>query len=462
MATGRSREQTSAIVRTRCLELLQESIARSGMDWPLPPPPLQDADLPPIEPNSIDQLMEQALGLFTFDRAGFERYLTGAREAMIPHRLSLTADPEKEGEKWLLRRLEEVARKILYDTCEGWLATALDGDAPDSDRWYLGIALFNGLSHSPDTIGINRGYHLLESIALGHPPGSWPSQPKAGPHQLDWSPNREAERVTRAEGGGIDAAHWLLNRMEESDVERRILLVRWLRTMLERPSLVEGMALPHRFEQMVRSQPSEVAVELVKCLPRLLEISPDSGDIVLASIRTRTEAEVARALADTVPALLRVAPARGIVLIDHLLASDDISSRASVTSSLRELAGSRPKLFLERLVMQSHDSSEKVRRSVVQSCLRQYLELDPSDSRDVFVPLWIEADEVVGARMRELLLRMQEVDVVAFESVSRRILEQDQSGLDAFWRILEVRDEERGGAWKAFLFEQGERPDPLN
>jgi hypothetical protein len=79
----------------------------------------------------------------------------------------------------------------------------------------------------------------------------------------------------------------------------------------------------------------------------------------------------------------------------------------------------------------------------------------------VFVPLWHENDEVVGARMRELLLRMQEVDVEAFDSVSRRILEDDEAALDSFWRLMEVRDEQRAADWQAHLSGDGERPEAI-
>jgi len=441
--------------------MMQESLARGCLDWPLPHPPLQDADLPPIEPNSADDVMERGLGLFTIDVAGFERHLTSARESMIPHRLGLTTDPEKEGERWLLHRLHEVARKILFDVCEGWLAASLDPEAPDSERWYIGITLFNGLSTAPDPIASNRGYHILESIALSHPPGRWPSRAAAGPHQMDWSPERGDKLVVRAEGGGIDAAHWMLDQMEKGDVDRRILLIRWLRGMLERPSLIEGMALGKRFELMAHALPPEVAAEMVGCLPRLFETDSASGDTVLASIRTRSEPVVTQALSQEVPALLRVAPDRGLLLIDHLLVSHDASARASATSSLKELAISSPDLFLERVVAQAKDSEQKVRRVVVQACLRPYLELDPADSREVFVPLWHENDEVVGARMRELLLRMQEVDVEAFDSVSRRILEDDEAALDSFWRLMEVRDEQRAADWQAHLSGDGERPEAI-
>ncbi len=461
MASSRKEIETSAIVRTRCIEMLQVSLDRGGLDWPLPPPPLQDSDLPPIEPDSVDEVKERALGLFTVDKAGFERHLSNARESIIPHRLGLTVDPEKEGERWLLRRLEDVARIILFDVCEGWLAASLDADAPDSERWYIGITLFNGLCKVPDPIAVNRGYHILESIALTHPPGRWPTRPEAGPHQMDWSPDREVKMVVRAEGGGIDAAHWLLDQMEMGDVERRILLIHWLRAMLERPSLIEGMALGKRFELMAQAQPPEVAAEMVGCLPRLFETDPESGDTVLASIRTRSEGVVTRALSVEVPALLRVAPDRGILLIDHLLSSNDASTRTSATSSLKELGGSMPEIFLERVVKQARDSDLKVRRMVVQACLRPYLELEPADSLGVFVPLWLEGDEVVGSRMRELLLRMQEVNVEAFDSVSRRILAADEAGLESFWRLMAVRDEGRAAAWKSHLSGEGERPEPL-
>ena len=149
MASDRDKQETSAIVHTHCVELLQELLRFGTMEWPLPPPPVRDADLPVVEPSSPAKVVEMGVGLFSIDRASMVHHLDVVREAIIPHRLSLTVDPQIEGERWLLRRLDEVAERILFSTCEEWLGRALDPDAPVGDRWYIGISLLNGLCRAP-------------------------------------------------------------------------------------------------------------------------------------------------------------------------------------------------------------------------------------------------------------------------------------------------------------------------
>jgi len=462
MDFSRERQKTASIIHTRCLEMLHEDLEWSLTNWPLPPPPLLDQELPLISPHSASQVLEQAEGLFTIDKARFNNLLGNCREGMIPHRLSLTADPQREGEKWLLKRIDDVARNIMFGICEGWLALALDRDAPDTTRWYIGIALLNGICRKIDGLSENQGYHILESIALSNPPGHWPTRPEPGPQQVDWSQEKYPTNLELNEGsGGIDAAHWLLDVMEEGGEERRIILVKWMRIMLERPVLIERMALAKRFEQIVRSQPEVVAAELVTCVPRLLEVSRHSGLLVLTALQTRQEPCVKMAISDILPSLLRVSPEEGISLVDFLAKSDDIGARSASVSALKELANINSDAFLQRIKKPAQDSEKTVKRLFVQTCLRDYLELDPSDSQKIFVPLWIENDEVAGIRMRELLLRMQDVNTQSFTIIANKITSEAPDSLKKFWDVLAIRNEERAKAWKHYLSGNGTIPEPL-
>ncbi len=461
MDYSRERQKTASIIHTHCLEMLNEDMEWSLTNWPLPPPPILDSDLPLIGPHSATQVLEQAEGLFTVDKARFNNLLDNCREVMIPHRLGLTADPQKEGEKWLLKRIEDVSRHIIFGFCEGWLALALDRDAPDTTRWYIGISLLNGICRKIDGLSENQGYHILESVALSSPPGHWPTQPEPGPHQVDWGKKDDYPLKIKENSGGIDAAHWLFDVMEEGNEERRILLVKWMRTMLERPVLVEQMALATRFEQMVRSQPESVAAELVSCVPRLLEVSQDSGLLVLTALQTRQESCVQIAISDILPSLLRASFDEGIALVDYLAKSNDISARSASVSSLKELASIDSDAFLQRIKLPSQDSDKGIKRLFVQSCLRDYLELDPYDSQEIFVPLWVENDEVAGIRMRELLLRMQDVNTESFATIANKITSCAPESLAKFWEVFAIRNEERAESWKYYLSGNGAMPEPL-
>ncbi len=460
MAFGRSRQETSAIVHTHCVELLQEQLRFGTMEWPLPPPPIRDADLPVIEPSSPEKVVEMGVGLFSVDRASMMRHLDVAREAIIPHRLSLTVDPQKEGERWLLRRLDEVAERILFATCEEWLGLALDHDAPDGDRWYLGISLLNGLCRAPTPQATNRGYHMLESIALAHPPGSWPTRQEPGPHQVDWKPDNTSDTSVSADEAGIDASHWLLDQLEQGDLKRRALLVSWLRLMIERPALVTGLALTIRLEQMVRDQPVEVVAELVGCLPRLFELDEQSAQVVLISVRMRGDLQVRRALAEALPALLRVQCSDALRLLDELLADAEVDIQLAAASALRQLATTSPQELTPRLALLAEHDDVRMQRLLAQTVLRDYLELHPDDEHGLLVKFWLQRDDVSRARLRELLIRLQDAEPVGFSSVARNILDVEEAGLDDLWATLEVRDADRVQAWREHLAGEGALPVP--
>ena len=80
---------------------------------------------------------------------------------------------------------------------------------------------------------------------------------------------------------------------------------------------------------------------------------------------------------------------------------------------------------------------------------------------DIFVPLWIEDDEVAGIRMRELLLRMQDVNIDSFSVIAKKIANVSPNSMTKFWDVLKIRNKERERIWKLYLFENGPPPEPL-
>ena len=97
-----------------------------------------------------------------------------------------------------------------------------------------------------------------------------------------------------------------------------------------------------------------------------------------------------------------------------------------------------------------------VRRNLVPN-LREYIEFDPSDRRGLFHELWKDGDEVVRTRLRELLLRMEEVAPDHFAN-QIKALHEVEADLDPLWEPLALRRPERCETWKAWLSGAGERP----
>ena len=51
MDISRQRQKTASIIHTRCMEMINEDMAWSLSNWPLPPPPIYDPEFPPNDVN---------------------------------------------------------------------------------------------------------------------------------------------------------------------------------------------------------------------------------------------------------------------------------------------------------------------------------------------------------------------------------------------------------------------------
>ena len=85
--------------------------------------------------------------------------------------------------------------------------------------------------------------------------------------------------------------------------------------------------------------------------------------------------------------------------------------------------------------------------------------LHPEDRKGLTVQLWINGDEVVRSRLRELLLHMLDEHADALSSILARIVEMDGAdSLADLWRVLEVRSAESATAWRNHIEHGAERP----
>ena len=129
----------------------------------------------------------------------FERHLDEVVDLVVPHRMSLSDDPYEVHGRWLAKRVDDIAGRIVYRLTTAWLAQALDREAPNTDRWWLAVGLLNGLAQSAYGQAVHEGYHLLESIALAQRPGTWHTQPDVGPQHMGWNPHAVVPRTTEVE-----------------------------------------------------------------------------------------------------------------------------------------------------------------------------------------------------------------------------------------------------------------------
>jgi hypothetical protein len=82
----------------------------------------------------------------------------------------------------------------------------------------------------------------------------------------------------------------------------------------------------------------------------------------------------------------------------------------------------------------------------------------PEDERVILPKLWQDGDEVVRTRMRELLIRMEEVSSSHFAG---RITDLQEKGcsLESLWENFGLRRPDRAKVWIDWLSNGGEVPE---
>ena len=458
-SVSKSRTKISDEVFERVATGLVEALERGTEAWPLPEPPMSDPDFPAIQPTSPHRLFEEGLGILNIDRGMFDRHLNTVVDLIVPHRMNLTDDPYEVHQKWLQRRLDDVAHRLLFHIATDWLAQAFDPHAPNTDRWWLSIALVNGLATVPHGQPIHQGYHLVESIALAERPGTWHTQPDAGPQHMDWNPHAVVPRMASAvvaHERGVEAARWLLERLEDGDLDRRLLLLEWVRLLLERPPLIEPLGLKDILLRRAADPVAEVANRVTLCLAKAIEADRDFGHRLALRLHEREEQLVQRAMADVLTRLFRRLTWDALPLLDDMLASDDEGVLAAASATVGDVKFLDKEQWADRLRQLVDHPLPIVRRNLVPN-LREYVEFDPADRRGLFFALWQDGDEVVRTRLRELLLRMEEVAPEHFANQIRALYEANAE-LAPLWEPMKVRNEQRCAVWQAWLAGEGDLP----
>ncbi len=457
----KSRSEISQIVFERVATLLVEAMERGTESWPLPEPPLIDKEFPLIEPISPQELIEQSLGILNIDRGMFEHKLNQVVDLIVPHRMNLTDDPYQVHQKWLEKRTEVVAERLIFLINNDWLAQALDPSAPDTTRWWLSIALLNGLSNRPRGQPIHQGYHLLESIAIAQRPGTWHTQPESGPQNVDWNPHAIVPRLTNvvAHESGIKAAKWMLNQLEYGDVSRRRLLIEWIRLLMERSELIEPLGLLDILTNRCADKDVEVVVQVSRCLAKAIDHDREKGHDLAKLLSLRDELLVRRAMADVLTRLFRRLTFDALPFFEKLKLDEDRDILAAISDTSSDLKFLDKELWANTLVEFSEHNLPIVRRNIVPS-LRDYFEYFPDDERKLLPKLWQDGDEVVRTRMRELLIKMADISPKKF---SERLVDllSAKCELRPLWDLMDARKAGSSKVWINWSKGEGKMPESI-
>lgn len=452
----KSRARVSEEVNTALAELMVEALERGITGWPLPEPAIVDPDFPASPPSEPRDLPEMGLGLLHADKGLIDRHLNNIIDLIVPHRMNLTDDPFEVHERWLLRRIDVVAERLVWAIATDWLAMSLDASAPSSDRWWLAIALIDGLARKPFGQPVHQGYHLVESISLAERPGAWHSKPEVTSASMEWNPLAQTPRATEvvANEKGVEAARWLLTRAENGDSDQRLLCVEWCRLLLERRGLIQPLGLINILQRRASDPSPEIACKVVTTLAKLIDSDRDLGEATVALLAMREEPEVRREMANVLTRLFRRLGWGAVDHLNRMLEDDDESVLAAASATVGDLKFLDQELWADRIKELIEHDAPIVRRNLVTN-LREYFETYPDDERGIVCGLWNDGDEVVRTRLRELLLRMEEVSP---ETFANRLEDLRAANLEPLWAPLRIRHPERAQQWEDWFAGEGEHP----
>ena len=453
----KSRLRVSEKVMESLVSGLGEALTIGIESWPLPNPPLFDSDFPPVHPTEKSKIIDLGLGLLNADKGMFDRHLSIVVDLIVPHRMNLSDDPFEIHERWLLKRLDILTERLLFAIATEWLAQALDQSSPDCDRWWLSVALVNGLSNASHGQPVHQGYHLVESIALAERPGTWHTQPDVSNANIDWNPHGMVPRTTSvvAHEAGTQAAIWLMTQLENGSEERRKLLVEWCRLLLERKELIEPLGISKILIRRAGDPSSEVSSRVVMCLAKLIEGDKDAGVECVRVLNSRDDILTRRGLADVLTRLFRRITTDAIPLLDSMLEDDDESVLAAASATVGDLRFLDKVMWADKILELCSHHSQIVRRNLVYT-IRDYLEEFSDDSRGIIPRLWADGDEVLMTRLRELIMRMDEVDADRFAATLRSL---DGLDIEDLWAPMRVKNEDRVTQWQEWLVGKAEQPE---
>ena len=453
----KSRLRVSEKVMESLVSGLSEALSVGIESWPLPNPPLFDSDFPPVHPTEKTKIIDLGLGLLNADKGMFDRHLSIVVDLIVPHRMNLSDDPFEIHERWLLKRLDILTERLLFAIATEWLAQALDQSSPDSDRWWLSVALVNGLSNASHGQPVHQGYHLVESIALAERPGTWHTQPDGSNANIDWNPHGMVPRTTSvvAHEAGTQAAIWLMTQLENGSEERRKLLVEWCRLLLERKELIEPLGISKILIRRAGDPSSEVSSRVVMCLAKLIEGDKDAGVECVRVLNSRDDILTRRGLADVLTRLFRRITTDAIPLLNSMLEDDDESVLAAASATVGDLRFLDKTMWADKILELCSHHSQIVRRNLVYT-IRDYLEEFSDDSRGIIPKLWADGDEVLMTRLRELIMRMDEVDADRFAVTLRSL---DGLDIEDLWAPMRIKNEDRVTQWQQWLIGKAEQPE---
>ena len=399
-------------------DLLTELVQVGVGHAPFPPPPHLFEGIPIIEP-SPETIAQQAITVDALDKAGFKRIIVTHLELEKPDYVRRAIDEERALNRYILDSQESLVDHFLKERVTEWLRSGLDEITPDSDRWFWGMALFTGACILRPSCIQEDGFHLLESIALGRPPGRWQTKAASGPHYLDWDGSQNQEEDVDVHVDGAIAAAWLLDIIDSIE-ESSPLPTAWWADLVNRSYLYVPLRMGERIERKLRVK--EWSQTLTQIIPHLLRTDMPRAEMIVKSILADGNEKERIDIVSLAERIVSESIEIGLEIIDSSLKNEG-DAAVIATSALPVLAHYDPLAFMMRAMSVSQHRDPRVRRRFVDSGLRMAMQIDPIDEKGILLNLIKMNDEVSRVRVERFANEMAKISPNAGVKLVKQLAE---------------------------------------
>ena len=231
-------------------------------------------------------------------------------------------------------------------------------------------------------------------------------------------------------------------------------MIEWIRLLLERSELINPLQLIEILVRRSDDEDDQVAVQVSRCLAKVIDYDREQGHDLAKLLMARDDLMVRRSMADVLTRLFRRLEGDAIPLLNGMLGDEDESVLAAASATIGDLRFIDKEMWANKIRELCDHESHIVRRNLVYT-IRDYLEEFSSDERQIIPKMWGEGDEVVLTRLRELLIRMAEVDADRFAITIKSLEHLDIEGL---WAPMKIRNEQLTLLWQQWLEGKAEQP----
>tara|TARA_B100000900_G_scaffold83451_1_gene67462 strand:+ start:21620 stop:22966 length:1347 start_codon:yes stop_codon:yes gene_type:complete len=440
-----SKMEAKALLRKYCDELLCQCISLSFEYLPLPNPPLEIPDFPAQSPENLNLLTQQALGISSFDTAGFLYRLELVIERHQPDYVKRHINPKDETEKWLLKNINQVSERILILQIKDWLGSALDDESPDTDRWYLSVSILIGLALKGSSITESEAFNLFQSIIFARKPGEAHSVRYTGNHHIAWDGKENSSHHQEiGHPSGVLAANCILDILQLHQTHSDTVLPNWLEKLSISKQISSLLNIPLRLQNLIIDCNESNYRYLVMASIHILSGSPDLSKEILFQISSSEKVFLRRELASNLPRIDSEDRDFCISLLEQLIEDVDSDTRVLSTTYLGNLARFERAVFIQFAKKISNMEDHRMLQRIVESGLRHYLSTDSNDPDDLIPSLWIRCNQESRSQLSGMIIEIAKINKESFLRISNKIHELDKTSHRDLVSSITLRNGEFG------------------